>query len=161
MERGVGAAGWKIAFESSIPSYEGHAKTLVIHCSQHDYQLQIDDFVRNHLERESFDRLAVPGGPQVFLGIEHAPKFRWAGSKWAEFLIAQHHLNEVFLIAHEECGWYKSLVGAVAAQSLRERVIEDLRKVRGSLKSHLSKVDVQAFYAQPNERKRIQFLTVP
>ena len=154
------SAGCRIIFESSLPRYEGRAHTLVIHCSQHDYQRQIDEFVRNHLDRESFDRLALPGGPQVFLGIEHLPKFRWAGSKWAEFLIAQHQLNEVFLIAHEECGWYKSLVGAVAAQSLRERVIEDLREARGMLKSYLSDVDVQAFYAQPNERKRIQFLAL-
>jgi hypothetical protein len=149
-------------FVSTIPCYGERATTLVIHCSQFDYQPQIDDFMRNGLKVQTFDSVAVPGGPQFFdeTGL---PKFRWAGANWTEFLLKHHDLEEVILIAHAACGWYKSILGVAAtSEMLKNRATHDLRDALGIVPKLLprQKVAVKAFYAEVTPENHIRFIPV-
>lgn len=150
-------------FVSTIPRYEGHATTLVVHCSQFDYQPQIDDFVRNGLGKSSYDRIAVPGGPQFFCGIGHLPKFRWAGTHWAKFLLDHHGLEEVILIAHEACGWYEKILAIdVAPEALRSQQTNDLLGSLGVAAELLPqrKIETRLFYAEVTLENHIRFRSV-
>jgi hypothetical protein len=151
------------AFTSTIPRYEGHATTLVVHCSQFDYQAQIDDFVRTGLQIPSFDRIAVPGGPQFFHEIRHLPKLRWSGTYWTKFLLDRHNLEEVILIAHEACGWYKEILGIdTLPEVLRQRETHDLRESLGMAPRLLPqrKVSARIFYAEVTSENYIRFVPV-
>ncbi len=148
-----------IHFVSNVPVFQGEVKTLVIHCSQHNFQPQIDDFVRNGLGKESFDRIAVPGGPQFLLGIYYLPKFMWTGNKWAQFLVEKHGLEEAIVIAHEDCGWYKEMIVPASAtpKMLKTKATSDLEKAIYTVEK-ICRVHASAFYAQINEKGLIEFI---
>ena len=155
------SSGYQTAFVSSIPRYEGPVKTLVVLCSQHNIQEQCDDLLRNHLKKDSYYVIAVPGGPQFFSERSLLlPKYRWAGTKWASFLVTHVHLEEVILIAHEECAWYRDLYGRTG--DLADLVISDLKKIApiAGWRTGNDSINVQLYYARANQKNLLEFLKI-
>jgi len=151
----------EMTFESTLPWPGEKTETLVIHCSDHRFQAQVDEFLRTGLGRESFDRLVVPGGPQFLLAATYFPKFEWAGRRWARFLIKHQTILEIICIAHEDCGWYRELtVGPWTIPLLKERQITDLRKGREVLREMFSGIAVLLYYARPNQHGHVEFLEI-
>lgn len=153
--------GHESVFISAIPRYEGPVKTLVVLCSQHNIQEQCDDFLRNNLKKDSYYPIAVPGGSQFFLQPSFLPpKYHWAGTHWADFLITHAHLEEVILIAHEECAWYRNLYGARG--NLMNVVMSDLKKMVPIVRSGADNdsINVHLYYARANEQNLIEFLKI-
>ncbi|MEN6319195.1 MAG: carbonic anhydrase [Syntrophaceae bacterium] len=123
------------------------AEALVIHCSDHRFQAHIDDFLHNNLGFITYDRLAIPGGPQFFFTPAHIPKFEWAGKRWTQFLAEKHGLKEIICIAHEDCGWYKNFEILGFKLSLKDLQLNDLRKTENAIQEMLPGTKVRLFFA--------------
>ncbi len=149
-----------LVYKSSVPLYTGDTDTIVIHCSQHNYQQQIDDLMRNYLQRASYDRLAIPGGPQFFLSPGYMPKFEWAGKKWTEFLIVNHHLKEVVLIGHAVCAWNSAVSRLQDPLEVKKYMCQSLRVIQDMTKKSLPTLTVHAFFAEPNAQDLVDFSNI-
>ncbi len=149
-------------FESTVPFYTGHLQTLVIHCSQYNFQQPIDDFMINHLKHEpgSYDRLAVPGGPQFFLSPGYMPKFEWAGRKWTEFLVNNHHITELVLIGHDVCAWNSAVANEKDPAKLKIYTCQSLRILRNLTLRVPAPFTVYTFFTQLNAHSHVEFLSV-
>ena len=150
-----------IDFESSVPWSKQRPDTLVIHCSDHRYQRQFDELVEKHLGCTEFDRLVVPGGPHFLMAASALPKFEWAGRRWLKYLVKNHQIRTLILIAHDDCGWYKDIsVGPFTIPLLRERQLADLRKMPHAISENLPDVAVHLYFARPNEAGVVEFVEV-
>jgi hypothetical protein len=139
-----------------MPNYQPSSKVnradtdvLVVHCSDHRFQAGLYEFLNLGLNLdENYDLLAIPGGPQCLTLVEYLPKFSWASWKWFRFLVEAHAPRRVILIAHQDCGWYKSLPFFLHTSSNpRHRQEEDLRRVRNALTKDFPGLNVELFYA--------------
>ncbi len=148
-------------YETRLAWNEEATGTLVIHCSDHRFQAHMDEFLKEDLKRQSFDRLVLPGGPQFLIASSYLPKFEWAGRRWVKYLTKQHGIKEVICIAHENCGWYRDFtVGQWSLPVLKDRQIKDLQRARDVLHELFPQVKVELFYAHPKEKKRVEFVTI-
>ena len=125
------------------------AEVLVILCSDHRFQAGFYEFLNLHLNLdENYDLMAIPGGPQSLTLVEYLPKFAWASWKWFRFLVEQHGLKKLVLIAHQDCVWYKSLpVHLHMFADPRQRQEADLRRARQILIKELPELQVDLYYA--------------
>jgi len=135
---------------------------LVVHCSDHRFQAGLHEFLNQGLNlQDNYDLLAIPGGPQCLTLVEYLPKFSWASWKWFRFLVDAHSLGRMILIAHQDCGWYKTLpLPLHASAEPRERQEQDLRRVRQALKKDFPELTVELYYAGWDASDRITIETV-
>ena len=126
-----------------------HTDALVVHCSDHRFQAGHHEFLNRVLNLgENYDLLSLPGGAQALALVEYLPKFAWAGWKWIRFLIDQHGRQRVILIAHQDCGWYKSLPSFLHSMAEpRARQEDDLRRIREALLKENRELSVELYYA--------------
>ena len=133
-----------------------HTDALVVHCSDHRFQAGHHEFLNLALKLgENYDLLSLPGGAQALALVEYLPKFAWAGWKWIHFLIDQHGLKRVILIAHQDCGWYKFLPTFLHAMAdPRAKQEDDLRRIREMLLKENHELRVELYYAafDPSDR---------
>jgi len=122
---------------------------LVVHCSDHRFQAGLHEFLNQGLNLgQNYDLLVLPGGPQCLTLVEYLPKFSWAGWRWLRFLVDNHELKRLILIAHQDCGWYKDLpLHLHASPEPRLRQEEDLRRVQHALKRDFPSLSVELYYA--------------
>jgi hypothetical protein len=106
---------------------------LVIHCSDPRYQAHFQEFLHRRLALDSYELIAVPGGPQFLTLLDYLPKFSWVGWRWVKFLVDVAQPKEVILIAHEDCRWYRDSRFALLAGDARGRALADLRSVRAAV----------------------------
>jgi carbonic anhydrase len=149
-----------------MPSYtlsskvnQAHTEVLVIHCSDHRFQAGHYEFLNLALNLgENYDLLVLPGGAQALSLLEYLPKFAWAGWKWFRFLVDAHGLKRIILIAHQDCGWYKSLPHFLhSTADPRAKQEGDLRRIREVLLREHRELSVELYYAafDPALRDRI------
>jgi hypothetical protein len=136
-------------YQASSKVNRADAEVLVVHCSDHRFQAGIREFLNRGLNLgENYDLLIIPGGPQCLTLVEYLPKFAWAGSKWFRFLIENHELKRLILIAHQDCGWYENLpVHLHSSAKPRERQEEDLRRAHRALMRDFPEISVELYYA--------------
>ncbi len=83
-------------------------------------------------------------------------KFAWASWKWFRFLLEAHAPKRIILIAHQDCGWYKSLPHHLFAFSdPRHRQEEDLRRARHALTKDFPDLSVELYYAGCDAQDRV------
>jgi hypothetical protein len=125
------------------------ADVLVVHCSDHRFQAGIREFLDLGLNLgENYDLFIIPGGPQCLTLVEYLPKFSWAGAKWFRYLVENHELKRLILIAHQDCGWYRNLpLHLHSSSNPRARQEEDLRRAHRSLRRDFSDLDIELYYA--------------
>ncbi len=152
-----------------MPDYQPSSKVnradtevLVVHCSDHRFQAGMYEFLNLGLDLdENYDLLAIPGGPQCLTLVEYLPKFSWASRKWFRFLLEAHAPRRIILIAHQDCGWYKSLPFFLHSSSHpRHRQEEDLRRARNALMKDFPGVIVDLYYAGWDGADRVTIETV-
>lgn len=133
------------------------ADTLAIHCGDYRFQSALYQFLNDTLNLASYDLMVVPGGPLGLTFGEPFPKFGWASWRWLRFFIEQHKLARLVLIQHQDCGFYKSMAEHLnfAAEQLRERQEQDLRRVRDTMSRELAHVAVDLYYAGWDSSDRI------
>lgn len=120
------------------------SSALVVHCSDHRFQRIFREFVEGTLKIGDYDVIAVPGGPQVLAALDYLPKFAWAGSRWAKYLVDAHDLKRIVLLAHDECGWYRHVHGTHAEVEARQRA--DLARGRDQLQRAIPGISVETWF---------------
>jgi len=123
-------------------------EALVIHCSDPRYQFHFQEFLRQHLGLDTYELIAVPGGPQFLTAMEFLPKFSWVGWRWVKFLVDVAKPTRVILIGHEGCRWYKSLHLLRRQAEMRRLEERDLHTVAAELKERFSALALEKYFAR-------------
>ncbi len=149
-------------YQSSAEINHAETDVLVVHCSDHRFQVGLHEFLNDGLHLNgNYDLLVIPGGPQCMTLVEYLPKFSWAAWKWFRFLVDAHHIKRLILIAHQDCGWYKELPFHLHGSSNpRDRQEEDLARVRRALGKDFPTLLVELYYAGWEENGRVTFEAV-
>ena len=112
------------AFESSIRFDVKRIRAAAVSCSDGRFGEQCDDFLHNGLQLPRYDRLAVPGGAACLAGHFAAYREEQAAIEELRFLVEVHGLEQVILIAHDNCAFYRERL-AVLPFELESRQTED------------------------------------
>jgi len=124
-------------FESTVPFRSHRIHTAAVYCSDGRFGQQIDEFLRHSLGTALCDRLAVPGGPAALRPDPELPEDSRGILEQLAFLVRAHELQQVILIAHEPCAFYRERLG-VSDDRQHARQVEDLKaaaRVVGTLAS--------------------------
>jgi hypothetical protein len=96
------------------------------------------------------DTLTIPGGPGLLnhktSGYSDCDTF----SRSAEFLIREHHITTVVLLAHDGCGFYGRKFPDLTPEQVRKRQHDDLRLAERELLETHPRLRVEAFVAVPS-----------
>jgi len=122
--------------------------TLVIHCSDPHYQRHIQEFLEQHLGLESYELIAVPGGPHFLTLVDYLPKFSWAGWRWVKFLVDVAKPRRAILIGHQDCRWYRDGRFWQHNANLREHQVQDLERVQAGIAERFPGIAVQLYFAR-------------
>jgi hypothetical protein len=138
-------------------------EVLVVHCTDHRFQAGIREFLDRGLNLgENYDQLIIPGGPQCLTLVEYLPKFSWVGGKWFRYLVENHELRRLILIAHQDCGWYQSLpLHLHSSSNARERQEEDLRRAHRALMKDFSELSIELYYAGWDGHDHVTVESIP
>jgi hypothetical protein len=122
--------------------------TLVIHCSDPWYQPHFQEFLREHLGLQTYELLAVPGGPQFLTLAEYLPKFSWAGWRWMKFLLDVANPTRIILITHEDCRWYSDSRFLALGAGDRQHKMRDLERVRSDILARFKNLHIDLYLAR-------------
>ena len=149
-------------FESSTKINTAPVDTLVVHCTDHRIQAGVQEFLDRGLKlNKNYDLFLIPGGPQSLTLVEYLPKFSCAGWKWFRYLVDGHGLKRLILIAHQDCGWYRSLPFHLhTTRKPRQRQEEDLLRAQRTLVKDFPQLSVDLYYAGWNADERLTIETV-
>jgi carbonic anhydrase len=133
----------KSRFEAAYPS------ALAVYCSDGRFTEAVDELLEQ-LGHPRLDTLTIPGGPGLLnhktSGYSDCDTF----SRSAEFLIREHHITTVVLMAHAGCGFYGRKFPDLSPEMIRERQIHDLRLAMHELGETHPRLRVEAFLAVPS-----------
>jgi hypothetical protein len=113
-------------YESPTPYEAVRIHAAAVYCSDGRVGEQIDDFLHQGLGLPRYDRVAVPGGPVCLAGQLLAFWESRGVEDQLRFLIGAHGLEQVVLIAHEACAYYRERLrlSPEAAKSQQHRDLE-------------------------------------
>lgn len=150
------------SFKSTTKLRSAAAETLVVHCSDHRYQVVLFEFLNKNLELNgNYELLALPGGPQCMTLVEYMPKFSWALTKWVRHLVDSLELKRVVLVAHQDCGWYKQLpFHLFGLDNPRKRQEDDLKRVRSTMARDFPHLRVDLYFAGFDNTNQVTVETV-
>ena len=127
------------------------AGVVVIHCSDPRYQPHFQDFLRNALRLAHYPLIAVPGGAHFLTLAEYLPKFSWVGWRWLKFVVDLTKPRRIILMGHDDCRWYLDSRFTHDPARVREKVIDDMRRVRGAISERFPQAAVELYYARMEE----------
>ncbi len=110
-----------------------NAKAAIVTCIDFRFQEYIDNWIKENLSPEYFDRVAIAGG--VF-DLEYI-------LKQIEISHRLHHIKKVVLINHEDCGAYGETGTA-------EKHAEDLKNAAAKIKNQFPVLTVNSYYLRLN-----------
>lgn len=136
-------------FASREPFRKEHPRVLAIYCSDGRFTTAVEEMAasRGH---GAVDTLTLPGGPGLFsYSARYSERDATRGA--TDFLIRNHGIGEVILVAHEGCGHYASRYERRSAEE-RERIqIADLRNAVVEIGRMAPRVAVEAFFARTRD----------
>jgi hypothetical protein len=132
-----------------------HPPALAVYCSDGRFTGAVEELLRG-LGHPRLDTLTIPGGPGLLNHKTSGYTDCDVCSKSAEFLIREHHITVVVLLAHAGCGYYGRKFPDLTPDQLRDRQIHDLRHAWTLLADTHPRLSVQAFLAVP-EGARVRF----
>jgi hypothetical protein len=143
-----------VSYESSIPFRSHRVPAAAVYCSDGRFGEQFDEFLHQILGPVLFDRLAVPGGP-ASLGLgSPVPEESRGIEAQLEFLVRAHDLEQVILIAHVPCAFYRERL-QVPDDAQPDRQVADLREAARVVRA-LGSLRVDAWAARVVD-ERVQF----
>ncbi|MFN0244086.1 MAG: hypothetical protein ACKVWV_14440 [Planctomycetota bacterium] len=125
-------------------------EVLVICCSDGRWHAQVAEFVREEVSDRP-DLYAVPGGPVAVdpwaSSFEEARVLEEA----LRLFVTYHALNQVWLVAHEGCAYYRHRHPHWTEEELRRRQEDDLRHAQLILQQRYPQLAVRLVYASHDE----------
>lgn len=146
------------AFVSSIPFESERVGAAAVYCADGRFGDQMDEFLHLGLGLPRYDRVAVPGGAACLADHMQAMREQSALDRQLRFLIEAHDLHRVVLIAHQECGFYKSVRWRAASLELQQSA--DLARATARIREYASGLEVDAYIAK-RINGRVRFDEVP
>lgn len=144
----------RATFVSRTPFEAERIHAAAVYCSDGRFGDQMDDFLHLGLELPRYDRVAVPGGGACLAGHSVAIREEGAMEKQLRFLVENHALRRVVLIAHQDCAFYKLI--RLWGVPLEEQQVIDLRKAAGRIREWNLDVAIEGYFARKVEGK-VQF----
>jgi hypothetical protein len=137
------------AFTTRSTFRADHPHALALYCSDGRYTRAVEELLV-HLGHERLDTLTLPGGPGLLSMSSAAFVELDATKRGASFLIAGHGIRDVFLIAHEGCGYYRSRNPRKEPAAIARVQREDLRVAAGALEVSHPELATHLYYARPH-----------
>ena len=142
---GVGVKSAADSFIAAEPWSPTRPETLVICCSDGRWHAQVEEFVRAEVS-ERADLYAIPGGPASL-----NPRNAGDGNQGAEhalrFLVQEHQLASIWLIAHENCAFYRLRYGPLSGEYIYCCQKEDVARAAESIRQWFPELAVRQVYA--------------
>ena len=141
---------------------------MVVACSDGRYQESLDEFLRERLGIQYYDRLYAPGGPGVMASSLHSyfrgDQFR----QEATFLIDAHQLEEIILIFHgpalpdgpveATCADYRRKMPYGQTQEINQQQQQDIEEVQKAINRDGSALRLSAYRSEARADGRVQFV---
>ena len=138
-------------FVAAEPFEHERIGAAAVYCSDGRYGEQMDEFLHKSLGLPRYDRVAVPGGAACLAGYTLAFQEAMAVEKQLSFLIKDHQLKRVVLIAHEGCGFYKHIHRG--DHPLEDLQRADLQKAAEQIRLWDTKLSIEAYFAHKSQGK--------
>jgi hypothetical protein len=144
----------RIVYSSRVPFDERRVGAAAIYCSDGRFGEQMDEFLHDGLGLPRYDRLAIPGGAGCLAAHVSSYHARTALERQLEFLIREHGLTRIVLIAHDGCAFYRDLW--LGLRTPEEQQAADLHDAAGQIRSAQGEVEVEAYFARKHDG-RVRF----
>lgn len=122
-------------------------QVLVICCSDGRFHASIVEFV-DHAVSDRADMVAVPGGPAILdpwnSSFDEARVFESA----LRLFLEHHDLKQAWLIAHENCSYYRLKHPGLDKLGLEQRQRQDLRRGAEILRERAARLEPRLRYAR-------------
>lgn len=135
-----------VVFASATPFDERRVGAAAVYCSDGRFGEQMDEFLHSGLGLPRYDRLALPGGAACLAGHSCAYHAKHALERQLEFLIREHGLTRVVLIAHEGCAFYKDLW--LGLRTIKEHQAVDLEKGAAAIRAATPELEIEMYFAK-------------
>jgi hypothetical protein len=112
------------------------------------------------LKLDDYSLIVIPGGVHALTVTDHLPKFSWAMSRWAKFLVDADKPPRLILIGHQDCRWYKALKFWETSAAQNQRIIADLHHSRTELTGRFPNIRVDLYYARLDPEEHVLFEAV-
>ena len=138
-------------FQSSYPFDERRVRAAAIYCSDGRFGEQMDEFLHRGLGLPRYDRVAVPGGCACLAGHTSVYYEKSALERQMRFLIDEHKLQRIVLIAHDGCAFYKDVWTGMRTVEQLQRA--DLAKAADTVGMWFSGIDIERYFARKVQGK--------
>jgi hypothetical protein len=136
------------AISTTVPFEHSYPDALAVYCSDGRFTDAVDELLEK-LGHPRLDTLTIPGGPGLLnhrtSGYSDCDTF----SRSAEFLIREHHITTVVLLAHEGCGFYARKLPDLSHDQIKKRQLDDLRLAMREMHETHPRLRIEAFIAVP------------
>jgi hypothetical protein len=133
-------------YVSGTPFDENRVRAAAVYCSDGRFGEQMDEFLHQGLWLPRYDRMAVPGGAACLAGHANAYREKTALERQLSFLIEEHGLRRVVLIAHDGCAFYKTIW--LGGRSVEQQQAADLQRAAGQIRLWNAGVEIEAYFAR-------------
>ncbi len=138
-----------ISFTARTPFRSARPGVLVIYCSDGRFTGAVEELLEQ-IGHESMDRLSVPGGPATLSYASSDYSERDAARRACAFLIREHSLRRIVLVAHQGCAHYRERYPSTPAADIERRQRDDLQKAAKALERLHAGFRLHAYYARVN-----------
>src|SRR5215218_73314 len=122
---------------------ERRVGAAAVYCSDGRFGDPMDEFLHAGLGLPRYDRVAVPGGAACLAGHGGAYHEGQALQRQLDFLIREHGLRRVVLIAHDGCAFYKDVW--TGGRTVERQQAADLAKAADHIRLWHPGVEVAAY----------------
>jgi hypothetical protein len=119
-------------FVAKTPWSDQRPRALVVYCSDGRWHAQVEEFICAQ-DCQRADLYAVPGGPAAFNLWGASFDENRVAEQTLRFLREHHQLETVWLIAHQDCAYYRMRYGTFDPASTTSRQFEDLERAREAI----------------------------
>lgn len=130
----------------NAPFHEAHPTALALYCSDGRFTRAVEELVAQFRDPQP-DVMCLPGGPGLLSVWTSSVIVADEVQRSAEFLIDNHAIRTVYLIAHEHCGYYRARYPNLDDAGRVQRQFLDLRDAAAEVAARRPRVTVRAFFA--------------
>ncbi len=145
-------------FVAERPWSDDRPETLVVCCSDGRWHGQVEEFVRGQVS-ERADMYALPGGPAGFNLWSSSFDEAKVAERAFRFLAEHHELESVWLLAHQDCAYYRARYHPLDEQFVLRRQLEDLARAKDLISQWSPNLLVRRVFVA-RENGRVVFTTI-
>jgi hypothetical protein len=133
-----------------VPRFDPeHATVVTFHCSDGRFTQHIEALMHS-IGIPKYDILSMPGGPAL-LDMSSATILEAEAARTGmSFLVRSHSIEQVYLIAHIGCGFYRKRYAGQPASVIETKQVRDLQTAAAWLRKAHPTVKTFIYFAVPN-----------